>query len=122
MRTTGGGFIVNVSSVLGNVAMADAAAYCSAASGVRIMTKSAAMECAAAGDNILINSVQAGAVDWTLRAGSAGGAAAAVGSALKNVPVVEPADVAAAALFLATPESRFSTGIDIIVDGGYAAA
>ena len=86
------------------------------------MTKSAAIECAAAEDNILVNSVQAGAVDWALRAGSAGGMAAAVGSALKNVPVVEPADVAAAALFLATPESRFSTGIDIIVDGGYAAA
>jgi NAD(P)-dependent dehydrogenase (short-subunit alcohol dehydrogenase family) len=121
MRKTGGGAIVNVSSVLGNVALADAAAYCSAASGVRIMTKSAALECAAAEDNIYVNSVQAGAVEWALRAGSAGGAAAAKGSPLLGHPAVEPADVAAAALFLATPDSKYTTGMDLIIDGGHAA-
>ncbi len=121
MRKSGGGNIVNVSSVLGNVALADAAAYCSAASGVRLMTKSAALECAEAEDNIYINSVQAGAVDWALRAGSAGGAAAAKVSGLKGQPVVAPEDVAAAALFFATPDSKFITGMDLVIDGGYAA-
>ena len=60
MRQSGGGYIVNVTSVLGSVALADAAAYCAAASGVRMMTKSAALECGAGEYNILVNSVQAG--------------------------------------------------------------
>ena len=87
MRRNGGGYIVNVTSVLANVAHADAAAYCAAAAGVRMMTKSAALECGAGDYNILVNSIHVGAVDWPLREGSAGGVAAAKGSALAATPI-----------------------------------
>ena len=121
MRRNAGGYIVNVTSVLANVAHANAAAYCAAAAGVRMMTKSAALECGAGDYNILVNSVHAGAVDWPLREGSAGGAAAAKGSALAAT-LVDPSNVAAAALHLATPDAKYSTGAELIVDGGYIAA
>ena len=121
MRQSGGGYIVNVTSVLGSVALADAAAYCAAASGVRMMTKSAALECGAGEYNILVNSVQAGAVDWPVRNDSAGGAAAARVSGLSGPPI-DPTDVAAAVLHLATPDAKYVTGTELVIDGGYTAS
>ena len=101
LRRSGGGFIVNVSSVLGRVAHAETEAFCAAAGGIRIMTKSAALECAGRGDNILINSVHAGAIEGL---------------------AIAPAEIAATVLHFCTPDARYTTGLDVAVDGGYSLA
>lgn len=121
MRRGGGGYIVNVTSVLGSLALADAAAYCAAAAAVRVMTRSAALECGADQSNIIVNSVQAGAVDWPVRQGSTGGQVAAKGSGLAGPPI-DAADVAGAVLHLATPDAKYVTGTELVIDGGYVAS
>src|SRR5438874_7536153 len=75
MRRAGGGSIVIMSSVAGIRGSAGLAGYCATKGGVRLFAKAVAMECAAAGDNIRINTVHPGVIDtpiWTKIPGSAG--------------------------------------------------
>jgi NAD(P)-dependent dehydrogenase (short-subunit alcohol dehydrogenase family) len=75
LRRAGGGSIVIMSSVAGLRGSAGLAGYCATKGGVRLFAKAVAMECAAAGDNIRINTVHPGVIDtpiWTKIPGSAG--------------------------------------------------
>ena len=68
MRRSGGGSIVIMSSVAGLRGSAGLAGYCATKGGVRLFAKAVAMECAAAGDGIRINTVHPGVIDtpiWT---------------------------------------------------------
>jgi NAD(P)-dependent dehydrogenase (short-subunit alcohol dehydrogenase family) len=75
MRRAGGGSIIIMSSVAGLRGSAGLAGYCATKGGVRLFAKAVAMECAAAGDNIRVNTVHPGVIDtpiWTKIPASAG--------------------------------------------------
>ena len=63
LRKNNGGVIINVTSVLARVAATDCAPVCAAARGVLMSTKSAALECAKAKDNIVVSAVLAGRIE-----------------------------------------------------------
>lgn len=123
MRKTGGGSLINLSSVAGLVGLATCAAYGASKGGVRIMSKAVAME--GAPDNIRCNSVHPGVI-WTNMQAQATGTTA---SADVNVPpervplarVGEPQDIANCILYLASDESNYVTGAEFTVDAGMTA-
>jgi NAD(P)-dependent dehydrogenase (short-subunit alcohol dehydrogenase family) len=128
MRATGGS-IVHVSSASGIKAAGGAAAYSASKAGLCMLAKAAAKECRDAGVAVRVNTVCPAGVKtpmWTAmpffrdlvtRLGSEEAAFASL--AVTGGPFAEPGDVVAAILFLASEESRFVTGADLIVDGGY---
>jgi 3(or 17)beta-hydroxysteroid dehydrogenase len=127
MKQTGGGSIVNISSVAGLVADADAPAYCASKGAVRLLTKSVALHAARRGYNVRCNSVHPSFIDTPMVDGVVAGAK----DPTKMRTVVEKAaplgrlgevdDVANAVLFLASDESKFMTGSELVVDGGLTA-
>src|SRR5215469_8590792 len=125
MAGAGGGSIVNISSILGKVGMAGAAAYCASKGGVALLTKAAALEWAPLG--IRVNSVHPGFIDTPM----VSGALQAVENANQMRDLVisrhalgrmgVPREVADVVVFLASDESSFITGAELVVDGGYTA-
>jgi NAD(P)-dependent dehydrogenase (short-subunit alcohol dehydrogenase family) len=133
MRKGRGGSIVNISSASGLKAAPGASAYCTSKAGVRLFSKSVALECAQAGDNIRVNCVLPGGVVtpmwesmefWQEMAGGEGGAAAAWEAMGQTVPLkryAQPEEVAQAVLYLASDEAQYVTGAELVIDGGYTA-
>ena len=132
MRESGGGSIINMSSVAGLQGAANLAGYCATKGGVRLFTKAIALEVAR--DHIRVNSVHPGVIDtpiWTKVEPTAvpipGGEGAtpdpkAIASAI--VPSGEvgyPRDVADGVVFLASDESRYVTGTELVIDAGITA-
>jgi 3(or 17)beta-hydroxysteroid dehydrogenase len=127
MKTTGGGSIINLSSVAGLIGVADAAAYCSSKGAVRLLSKSVALHCARAGYNIRCNSVHPSFIDTPMVDSVVEGAK----DQAKMRAMVERAaplgrlghvdDVANLIVFLASEESKFITGSELVVDGGLTA-
>ncbi len=127
MKTTGGGSIINLSSVAGLIGVPDAAAYCSSKGAVRLLSKSVALHCARAGYNIRCNSVHPSFID-TPMVDSVVGAAKDQAKMRATVEHAAPLgrigqidDVANLVVFLASDESRFITGSELVVDGGLTA-
>jgi 3alpha(or 20beta)-hydroxysteroid dehydrogenase len=119
MRAGGGGSIVNFSSIWGNVAVGGAHAYHATKGAVRNMTKNAAMTYAA--DGIRVNSVHPGFIDTPLTAAQDPDINTIV---IGNTPLGRagrPEEVAFGCLFLASDESSFVTGAELVIDGGYLA-
>lgn len=127
MKKTGGGSIINISSIDGIVGESQLAAYCASKGGVRLLTKSAALHCAEAKYNIRVNSVHPGYIrtpllDAYFRDTENSAAEELRTRALHPIGRFgEPQDIADAVLFLASEESRFMTGAELVVDGGYTA-
>jgi 3(or 17)beta-hydroxysteroid dehydrogenase len=129
MRKTGGGVIVNISSVAGINGYARQAAYCASKGAVRLLTKSAAVECAEQGWNIRVNSVHPGVIDTPMARSLLEGLDPQVAAQrlerLKALHPVghlgEPEDIARAVLYLASDASKFVTGTELVVDGGMTA-
>jgi len=129
----GGGSIINISSVAGLVGLAGAPAYTASKGAVRLMTKSAALEYAQNGETIRVNSIHPGftetpMVDFTLdkmiEAGAAQNSDEAKALLTMAHPIGRlgvPRDIANAAVFLASDESAFMTGSELVVDGGLSA-
>jgi len=127
MKETGGGSIINLSSIEGLIGDANLAAYNASKGGVRIFTKSAALHCAKAGYRIRVNSVHPGYI-WTpmvenyLAAQPDPEAAQQFVASLHPVGHLgEPNDIAYGILYLASDESKFVTGAELVIDGGYTA-
>ena len=127
LRRFGGGSIVNLSSIEGLIGDPNLAAYNSSKGGVRLLTKSAALYCAKAGYNIRVNSVHPGYV-WTpmvenyLKAsGDVAGGRRMLDALHPIGHIGEPIDVAYGVLYLASDESKFVTGAELVIDGGYTA-
>ena len=122
MAAGGGGAIVNMSSIAGIRGVADYASYGASKAGVRNLTKSVALHCAQKGYNIRCNSVHPGSIDTPiLDADKAKHGQAAVTMREKAIPMHRlgrPEEVAYAVLFLASDEASYSTGAELIVDGG----
>lgn len=120
MRRSGGGSIVNISSVGGIVGSPDSAAYHASKGAVRIFTKSAAIQYA--GDNIRVNSVHPGGVDTAMLTEVYD--SDYLEAAKERIPMrrfARPEEIAYAVLYLASDESSFVTGAELVVDGGYVA-
>ncbi len=129
MRVSGeGGSIINISSVAGLKGSAGLAGYCATKGGVRLFTKAVAMECANAKDGIRVNSVHPGLIEtpiWitvgeAVNPGSNAPvdldamSALSVPLGMKGVPL----DIANGILWLASDESRYVTGQELVIDGG----
>lgn len=122
MRRVGRGSIINISSIYGIVGSGASAGYHASKGAVRIFTKSAAVQYA--GEGIRVNSVHPGFVDspmtqshhaipevWQDRVGK---------TPLGRMGT--PEDIAAGILYLASDESSFVTGAELVIDGGMTAA
>ena len=123
----GNGSIVNISSISGIIAGHNLAAYNSAKAGVRHLTKSVALHCARASYNIRCNSIHPAFINTSMLddilahdSRETGLAKLAQQVPLKKVGDTE--DVAWAIVYLASDESKFMTGAEIILDGGLSAA
>ncbi len=127
MKANRGGSIVNLSSIEGLIGDPNLAAYNASKGGVRLLTKSAALYCAKTGYNIRVNSVHPGYI-WTpmvenyLRSqGDVAQGRKMLDSLHPIGHVGEPDDIAYGVLYLASDESRFVTGTELVIDGGYTA-
>jgi cyclopentanol dehydrogenase len=119
MKAAGGGSIINVSSTFAIVGRAGFAAYSASKGAVRGLSKSLAAELAEF--NIRVNSIYPGTIETNLTKhvlSSPAGIEEIIGPQLIRRPGL-PLEVANAVLFLASDESSFVTGAEIIVDGGY---
>ena len=122
MRNSGGGSIVNISSVAGLVGSANAAAYCASKGAVRLLTKSTAIQYAK--DGIRANSVHPGIIDTPMTTPNLLATKEARDSSASRHPlgrVGTSEDVAYGVLFLASDESSFMTGSELVIDGGLTA-
>jgi NAD(P)-dependent dehydrogenase (short-subunit alcohol dehydrogenase family) len=128
MRASGGGAIINVASVQATATQRDVVAYTASKGAIVAMTRAMAVDHAA--DGIRVNSVSPGSVDTPMLRRSARDASpedpdaviAHWGSAHPLGRVGQPAEIADAILFLASPLSAFVTGAELRVDGGLLAA
>ena len=122
-----GGSIINISSIEGLVGEATCAAYNASKGGVRIFTKSAALHCAAQNYNIRVNSVHPGfmrtpMVDNALTTMPKDEVDALLTRMANEIPLGEmgdPEDIANGCLYLASDESKYVTGTELIIDGGF---
>jgi NAD(P)-dependent dehydrogenase (short-subunit alcohol dehydrogenase family) len=119
MRPQRSGSIVNVSSIWGSAAVAGAHAYHAAKGAVRNMSKNAAMTYV--GDGIRVNSVHPGFIHTPLTDAQAPELNAAVIAATPMKRGGTPVEIAHGCLFLASDESSFVTGTELVIDGGYLA-
>lgn len=126
MKKAGGGSIINMSSIYGIIGAADLPPYHASKGAVRLMTKNDAL--LYAGDNIRVNSVHPGFI-WTplvadLAKDSPDGAEAFrrhLDSLHPIGHVGEPDDIGHGVVYLASDESKFVTGSELVIDGGYTA-
>jgi NAD(P)-dependent dehydrogenase (short-subunit alcohol dehydrogenase family) len=123
MKKTGGGSIINIASTAGLIGNPDASAYHASKGGVRLFTKAAAIECSKAGYgyNIRVNSIYPGVIN-TAMAEALRQDENKYKTALSWHPIGhfgEPEDVAYGVLYLASDESKFLTGSELVIDGGW---
>jgi NAD(P)-dependent dehydrogenase (short-subunit alcohol dehydrogenase family) len=121
MMKAGGGSIIHIASQLGTVGTTGRVAYCATKGALITMAKAMAADHAA--QNIRVNTLSPGGVetDRMLRFGSMEKAREVLGAKHLMQRLGKPAEIAAAALFLASDASSFMTGSDLRVDGGYNA-
>jgi NAD(P)-dependent dehydrogenase (short-subunit alcohol dehydrogenase family) len=126
MQQGKGGSIINLSSIYGIVGAADLPAYHASKGAVRLMSKTDALLYAA--DNIRVNSIHPGYVWTPLVEAIAKESQEGVDEFRNKLDALhpighvgEPMDIAYGALYLASPESKFVTGSELVIDGGYTA-
>ena len=127
LKAAGGGSIVNLSSMYGLVGTAEMPAYHASKGAVRLMSKADAM--AYAEDRIRVNSIHPGLI-WTpmmeqqLRdkgAMNLNAARVGIGRMHPIGHMGEPDDIAWGAVYLISDESKFVTGSELVIDGGFTA-
>jgi NAD(P)-dependent dehydrogenase (short-subunit alcohol dehydrogenase family) len=133
-RTTRfGASIINISSIMGLVGYTDTSAYNAGKGAVRLFTKSVAIEFAKKRTPIRVNSIHPGFVRTPLldigmqRFVDRGLAEKrqdlidAIAAATPNGRLAEPSEIAGAAYFLASDDSSYCTGSELVIDGGWTA-
>lgn len=137
LAKSGGGAIVNISSVAGLKGIAGLSGYCASKGAVRLFTKAVALECAQARNKVRVNSIHPGAIEtdiWvkmahgglvpedSARRGEAMDAARAASVAATPLGHAGlPRDIAAGVVYLASDDARFVTGTELVIDGGVTA-
>ena len=119
MRRQKSGSIVNISSIWGSAAVAGAHSYHAAKGAVRNMTKNAAMTYV--GDGIRVNSVHPGFIHTPLTDAQAPELNEVVIASTPMKRGGKPIEVAYGCLYLASDESSYVTGAELVIDGGYLA-
>jgi NAD(P)-dependent dehydrogenase (short-subunit alcohol dehydrogenase family) len=122
MLRQGSGSIVNLSSIAGQVGVAGASVYVASKHAVEGLTKSAALEGAAAG--VRVNAVAPGPVATEMLERFVGGNQEAKAGFLAMMPAkraATPEEIAQTIVFVAGNKARFLTGQSVTVDGGYTA-
>jgi NAD(P)-dependent dehydrogenase (short-subunit alcohol dehydrogenase family) len=117
MRRGNAGSIIVMSSLAGLRGYPGLGAYCASKGAVRLFAKAAAMECAAAGDNIRVNSVHPGLIDTPIWPAGTDVHARAK-TVVPMAKAGEAEDIARGVLFLASDASRYMTGAELVLDGG----
>ena len=115
MRRQGSGAIVNTSSMLGDAAMPDNSAYVAAKHAVNGLTRAAALELGSLG--IRVNALAPGVTHTGMTSGVSD-------ELLRAVPlarIAAPEEIAAAAVWLCSPQASYITGAVIVADGGWLA-
>ncbi|MEO8811753.1 MAG: SDR family NAD(P)-dependent oxidoreductase [Caulobacteraceae bacterium] len=135
---SGGGAIVNISSVAGLKGVAGLSGYCATKGGVRLFTRALALECAQSRNGVRVNSIHPGSIEtpiWVKMTNSGdmpAGGANTVAQVMDDTRTVaaqatplgfsgEPDDVAEGVLYLCSPAARFVTGAELVIDGGVCA-
>lgn len=133
MTQAGGGSIINLSSVAGMQGFFGLTAYCMSKGGVRLLTKAAAVELARAGTGIRVNSIHPGVIQTDMGSRLFDGYAnlgLTTSSKESEQKFIErhplgrlgmPNDIANAFIYLASDESSFVTGTELVIDGGLCA-
>jgi cyclopentanol dehydrogenase len=122
MRKAGGGSIINISSIAGLIGSRGAAAYGASKGAVRIFTKSTAIQYAA--DGIRANSVHPGIIETPMSIPTILTTEEQRETQIDRTPlgrIGTADDVASGVLFLASDESSFMTGSELVIDGGLTA-
>ena len=133
MRNSGGGSIINISSIASEWPAPDSMPYGASKAAVRHLTTSVAVYCARKGYKIRCNSVHPGTCLTAMVKGGAAGFARSRGTRpddelrlmRSKIPIgefIEPEDIANAVLFLASDEAKRITGAKLLVDGGQTCA
>ncbi|WP_178985549.1 SDR family NAD(P)-dependent oxidoreductase [Winogradskyella helgolandensis] len=122
MKKSGGGSIVNLSSIYGIVGAADLPPYHASKGAVRVMSKTDAIQYAK--DKIRVNSVHPGFI-WTPLVEALGKEKPGFRKQLDSLHPIgqigEAIDIAYGILYLISDESKFTTGSELVIDGGYTA-
>ena len=131
MRDSGGGSIINMSSVAGLKGSPRLAAYNATKGGVRLLTKGVALECAQNRWNVRVNSVHPGIIEtpiWdTVGASTISSdsdrldVAALAEVAVPTGVLGQPRDIANGVLFLASDDATYVTGTELVIDAGLSA-
>ena len=119
MRRAGGGSIVNISSIAGLIGLPNIPAYQASKGAVRLLTKNAAVQYAT--DKIRVNSVHPGRIETPMTAPLAPERREML---LRLTPLGRDGtaeEVAYGVLYLASDESSYVTGAELVIDGGYTA-
>ncbi|MBX3489380.1 MAG: glucose 1-dehydrogenase [Parvibaculum sp.] len=140
IAASGGGSVINISSVAGLQGAPGLAGYCATKGAVRLFTKAVALECAQGQMNVRVNSVHPGIIETAIWQKMTPGGTDAIASSV--LPIAEganaidpnaiaattplgyagvPADIAAGIVYLASDESRYMTGSELVIDGGMTA-
>jgi NAD(P)-dependent dehydrogenase (short-subunit alcohol dehydrogenase family) len=130
MRKAGSGSIINISSGAGIIGTPRLATYSAAKGGVRLFSKSIALECATRGDNIRVNSLHPGFI-LTPPLQERGAelfpgmdeeeAFKVMASAIPMQRLGQPDEIANGILYLASDEASYVTGAELVIDGGLTA-
>jgi len=122
MLETGGGAIVNMSSVAGKVGFANIPAYAASKHGVNGLTKTAALEYAQ--ENLRVNAVCPGVIETEMIDRFAGGDEEARKQMENMAPagrMGDPREIADAVVWLCSKEASYVTGHPLVIDGGFVA-
>ena len=109
------GSIINISSVAALVAEGSPVPYAASKGGVRMLSKAAAIDCKTKGYNIRVNSIYPGAIDTLMRPPTK---ESLIRKMKQDGHMGEPIDIARGVLFLASDDSSFTTGSELVIDGG----
>lgn len=134
MARSGGGSVVNISSVAGLKGIAGLSGYCASKGGVRLFTKAVALECAQARNGVRVNSIHPGGVETPIWVKMQHGGvlpessnsidqamAESRAAAERATPLGfagQPEDIAEGVLYLCSDAARFVTGAELVIDGG----
>ena len=130
IRDSGGGSIINISSVAGIKGAPNLAAYNATKGGVRLLTKGVALECAQNRSGVRVNSVHPGVINTPIwekvnpefhEDGQNRVDLDAMAAMVPTGILGQPEDVANGVLFLASDESSYMTGTELVIDGGLCA-
>ena len=119
MRNAGGGAIVNISSLYGLIGSPSSIAYHATKGAVRIMSKAAALEYARQG--IRVNSIHPGQIETPILAGLTPEQNEQIKAATPLGRMGKPEEIAFGSLYLCSDEAAFTTGIELVIDGGWFA-